>query len=78
VPIIAFSFEESTLRRSALLWGVEPRTLALTSDIEQLVADTRQHLSESGRLSPGERFVLVYGAPLGAGGATNTVRVEDA
>jgi pyruvate kinase len=78
VPVIAFSFDESTLRRSALFWGVEPRTLALASDIEKLVADTRRHLSESGRLSPGESFVLVYGAPLGVGGATNTVRVEDA
>ncbi len=78
VPIIAFSFEESTLRRSALLWGVEPQTLAMVNDIEKLVADTRRHLLESRRLSPGDRFVLVYGAPLGGGGATNAIRVEAA
>ncbi|HMJ11531.1 MAG TPA: pyruvate kinase [Polyangiaceae bacterium] len=78
VPVIALSFEESTLRRLALLWGVEPRTLAIESDLEKLVADTRRHLTESGRLSKGDCFVLVYGAPLGAGGATNAVRVETA
>ncbi len=73
--ILAFSAEEPTLRRVSLYWGVEPRRLDTVTDIELLVSAVAPSLQKSG-LAAGESFVIVYGAPLGSGRATNTVRVE--
>jgi pyruvate kinase len=73
--ILAFSPEEPTLRRVSLYWGVEPRRLDTVTDIELLVNAIASSLRASG-LDAGETFVVVYGAPLGSGRATNTVRVE--
>jgi pyruvate kinase len=77
VPIVAFSPDDKTLSRLALLWGVYPSPLEVVTDIDELARRAGRLLAERALLSRGERFVLVYGAPLGSGGATNAVRVEE-
>jgi pyruvate kinase len=76
VPIIAFSPDSRTLSRLALFWGVGPSPLEVVTDIDSLVERTSDVLVERGLAARGDRFVLVYGAPMGQRGSTNAVRVE--
>jgi pyruvate kinase len=76
VPIVAFSPDERTLRRLALFWGVAPSPLQVVSDVEAVVERASQLLVEKGLAGRGERFVIVYGAPLGTPVSTNAMRVE--
>jgi pyruvate kinase len=76
VPILALSPDQKTLARLALFWGVSPRALDVVTDLELLNQRVRALIVESALADRGDSFVLVYGAPIGAGGATNAVRVE--
>ena len=76
MPIIAFSPNPQTRRRMALLWGVVPRELPQLSDTDTVVDWVTADLMASGLASPGERIVVVFGAPLGVSGSTNSIRVH--
>ena len=76
VPIVAFSPNPQTRRRMALLWGVIPRELPSLSDTDALVDWVSGDLMSHGLASPGERVVIVFGAPLGVSGSTNSIRVH--
>lgn len=76
VPIVAFSPNAQTRRRMALLWGVIPRELPSLSDTDALVDWVSADLMANGLASPGERVVIVFGAPLGVSGSTNSIRVH--
>jgi pyruvate kinase len=78
VPVIAFSPIETTRRRLALVWGVQPRGLGGTATLEEEVINlATAYLISEGLATPGDRVVLVYGAPLNVKGTTNLVRVLD-
>jgi pyruvate kinase len=47
-----------------------------TRDTDEMVDQVQQHLIANGLASPGDRIVLVYGAPISVRGRTNTVRVH--
>lgn len=76
VPIIAFSPNEQTRRRMSLLWGVVPRQLPQLTDTDALVDWVSADLMANGLASPGERVVIIFGAPLGVSGSTNSIRVH--
>ncbi len=76
VPIIGFSPNEKTRRRMTLYWGVIPRTMPLIADMDKLVDWCSGDLMAAGLASPGERVVIVFGAPIGVSGSTNTIRVH--
>jgi pyruvate kinase len=76
VPIIAFSQNPKTRRRMALFWGVIPREMPAIADMDALVDWCTGDLMASGLASPGERVVIVCGAPIGVSGSTNTIRVH--
>ena len=76
MPIIAFSPNQRTLRRMALYWGVLPREMPNITDADRLVDWCTADLLASGLASPGERIVIVFGAPMGVSGSTNTIRVH--
>jgi pyruvate kinase len=76
VPIIAFSHNAKTLRRMALLWGVVPRECPPIHDTDSLVDWCAGDLMGAGLASPGERVVIVFGAPIGVSGSTNSIRVH--
>src|SRR5262245_23573801 len=63
-PIIAFSPDEKTLRRLALYWGVDPRPLGVVTEIESLTKSVESFLMQARVLTTGDRYVVVYGAPL--------------
>ncbi|GAC1357176.1 MAG: pyruvate kinase [Polyangiales bacterium] len=77
VPIVAFSPIEQTRRRLALVWGIQPRHIQVATTEEQVVNLAIAHLIGQGLASPGDRVVLVYGAPLNVKGTTNVVRVHE-
>ena len=76
MPIIAFSPNAQTRRRMSLLWGIIPRELPSLSDTDALVDWVTGDLMANGLASPGERVVIVFGAPLGVAGSTNSIRVH--
>ena len=76
VPIIAFSPNQKTRRRMSLLWGVIPREMPAVHDTDQLVDWCTGDLMAAGLASPGERVVIVFGAPIGVSGSTNSIRVH--
>jgi len=76
VPIIAFSPNEQTRRRMALYWGVIPRKMAAIHDTDALVDWCTADLMAAGLASPGERVVIVFGAPIGVSGSTNSIRAH--
>src|SRR5262249_49405319 len=76
VPIIAFSPNARTRRRMALFWGVIPREQPAIHDPDALVDWCTGDLMAAGLASPGERVVIVFGAPIGVSGSTNTIRIH--
>lgn len=75
VPVVAFSPNEGTRRRLSLLWGVVPSKCGLMRDADEMVQRASAHLVGQGLVSPGDRFVAVFGAPVGVTGTTNSIRV---
>ena len=76
VPVVAFSPNAKSRRRMALFWGVIPREMPPIHDQDALVDWCTADLMASGLASPGERVVIVYGAPIGVSGSTNAIRVH--
>ena len=76
VPIVAFSPNATTRRRLALLWGVVPFQIDLFRDADQMVERACAHLVANGLVSPGDKLVAVFGAPVGVSGSTNSIRVK--
>jgi pyruvate kinase len=75
VPIVAFSPNEVTRRRLALLWGVVPYRLELMRDADEMVQRACVSMVANGLVSPGDRIVAIFGAPVGVTGTTNSIRV---
>lgn len=76
VPIIAFSPNQATLRTMQLYWGVIPRDMPQLHDTDKLVDWCTADLLANGFAAPGERVVIVFGAPIGVRGSTNSIRVH--
>ena len=76
VPIIAYSPNEKTRWRMALYWGVVPRIMPAIHDTDALVDWCTGDLLAGGFGSPGERVVIVFGAPIGVSGSTNSIRAH--
>ena len=60
----------------SLFWGVIPREMPPIADMDTLVDWCTGDLMATGLASPGERVVIVFGAPIGVSGSTNTIRVH--
>lgn len=76
VPIVAFCPDESTKRRLGLNWGVQVATLAPVHHTEEMVRQVDSKLLAGGAVAPGDRIVIVFGAPVGEMGHTNSVRLH--
>jgi pyruvate kinase len=76
VPIVAFSPTEATMRRLALVWGVTPWPLALSTRLAPLVQRADRALQAMRLARPGDRVVLVMGYPPGRMGLTNLLKIH--
>lgn len=76
VPVVAFSPSENIRRRLGLYWGVTARVMHPIRDTDEMVEAVQSHLQAGGLVFPGDRIVVVFGAPVSVRGRTNTVRVH--
>jgi pyruvate kinase len=78
VPLVALSPSAEVCRRLALCWGVVPCRVDAMDHPDAMVEFANQHLLRQGMLAPGDSFVVVFGAPVGFGSRTNSIRVRQA
>ena len=76
IPMIAFTPLESTRQELVLSWGVETFLVPQVDHTDAMIRQVDQALVELGRVSEGERVVIVAGSPPGVAGTTNMVRVR--
>ena len=76
IPILAFSPIQETRSALTLCWGVETILVPMVGHTDDMIRQVDKALSESGRISEGERIVIVAGSPPGVAGHTNMVRVR--
>jgi pyruvate kinase len=74
VPIIAFSPEQETRRRMALLWGVTSRSIVDIKKIDGLAAIAEKRLMEERLVRKGDVIGIVAGTPMGIRGTTNFMK----
>jgi pyruvate kinase len=75
-PIVAVTFDESTNRKLALVWGVEAITgerVESTDDMLDLAVDTGL---STGLFKRGDRIIISAGVPVGETGTTNLMKVH--
>jgi pyruvate kinase len=76
VPIVSFSPNPATRRRLGLIWGVTPCAIDFSRQADEMVDRASAFLLANGFVSPGDRFVALFGAPVGVVGTTNSIRVR--
>lgn len=76
IPLLAFTPQESTYRRLALSWGVQPLLVPDASHTDEMVMQVDQALLSSGQASEGDLVMIVAGSPPGTSGSTNAMRVH--
>lgn len=69
--ILAFTPETDAYRQMALLWGVEPHLVPMSQSVEEMIDHVETALISSGRISKGEKVVIVASLPIGAMGPVN-------
>jgi pyruvate kinase len=74
VPIIAFSPEEETRRRMALIWGVRPQTISDVRKVDGLASVAEKRLLEERLVRKGDVIGIVAGTPMGIRGTTNFMK----
>jgi pyruvate kinase len=74
VPIIAFSPEEETRRRMALIWGVQPQKISDVRKVDGLAAVAEKRLVEERLVRKGDVIGIVAGTPMGIRGTTNFMK----
>jgi pyruvate kinase len=75
-PILAFCTSETTRRRLSLTWGIRTDRLEPSSTVERMVEQVETRLCERGLVETGDTLILVFGAPMGTSGRTNTIRMH--
>src|SRR4051794_9868443 len=76
VPLLAFTTEPATRSQLALTWGVETFIVPTVHHTDDMVREVDRALLELGRLSAGDKIVIVAGSPPGSPGKTNALRVH--
>jgi pyruvate kinase len=76
VPIIAFSPNENIRRRLGLYWGTTARIMVAVRDTDEMVELVQKRLIGEGLVQPGDRIVVIFGAPVSVKGRTNSLRVH--
>ena len=76
IPIWAFCPSEEIKRKTALLWGVEADLMESAVDVEEMIQRVDNRLLERSLAKRGDRIAIVFGAPVGEMGHTNSVRLH--
>jgi pyruvate kinase len=76
VPIFALSPGKETVRRCALMWGVQASSMRRHEITEALIADAARRVVELGWVKPGARIGITAGLPSGRPGTTSLVQIQ--
>ena len=76
VPIYALSPGKETVRRCALMWGVQASSMRRHETTEALIADAARRVVELGWCQPGQRVGITAGLPSGKPGTTSLVQIQ--
>ena len=76
VPIYALSPGKETVRRCALIWGVEAASMARCEITEQLIHDAARRALELGWVRRGDRVGITAGLPSGRPGTTSLLQIQ--
>lgn len=76
LPIYAVTHEESTLRRLALVWGVQAMLCPRYETTDEMLDMAEKVAVEKGLLSDGDKVVITAGIPVGVAGQSNLIKVH--
>ena len=76
VPIYALSPGKETVRRCALMWGVQAASMPRHETTEALIADAARRVVELGWCERGQRVGITAGLPSGRPGTTSLVQIQ--
>ncbi len=76
VPIYALSPGKETVRRCALMWGVQAGSMRRHEVTEDLIADAAKRVVELGWVKQGARVGITAGLPSGRPGTTSLVQIQ--
>jgi pyruvate kinase len=74
--IVCLTTNEVSYRRLALVWGVTPVLIGPSATTEELVDRVEATLLERGLARPGENVLITMAVPVGAGLATNVLKIH--
>jgi pyruvate kinase len=78
VPIYALSPGRETVRRCALMWGVQAASMRRHNTTEDLIAAAVKRVVELDWVKPGERVGVTAGLPSGKPGTTSLLQIQRA
>src|SRR6478736_4065633 len=76
LPMLAFTSEPRVRSRLALVWGIETYLVPRMHHTDQFAMQVDLKLIPEGRVTEGDRVVIVAGSPPGIPGSTNALRVH--
>ena len=74
-PIYAFCHSREVERRVCLYWGVTPRGLPLTGDIDSVIENATAQLLQEHKVRRGDVLAAVAGTPFGTPGSANFLKL---
>src|SRR6266568_8582080 len=75
-PIIGLSHHQWAIQQMALEWGVTPRWITQTANVEDLWARSLEAARESGLVVSGDTVVITAGTAVNIPGSTNVIKVD--
>ncbi|GAA6526706.1 pyruvate kinase [Intrasporangium sp. DVR] len=75
-PMLAFTSEPQTRSQLALVWGIETYLVPRMMHTDQFAMQVDLNLIPEGRVTEGDRVLIVAGSPPGIPGSTNALRVH--
>ena len=76
IPMIAFTPLTSVRNQLALTWGVQSYEVPTMQHTDEMVRQVDQTLRANGLVESGDLVVIVFGAPVGVPGTTNSLVVH--
>jgi pyruvate kinase len=76
IPLLAFTPEEHVRHQLALTWGTTTYQVPKVGSVDAMVGQVDSTLQANGLAEPGDRVVIVSGAPVGVPGTTNSILVH--
>ena len=76
IPMVAFTPDTVVRNQLAMTWGVQTYETPTVTHTDEMVSQVDQTLRANGLVDGGDRVVIVFGAPVGVPGTTNSLLVH--